>query len=83
MLCLRIWLLMLQKKTQSLIFSIISTEAGYFSEFLDDFNISDIDDLDTFTNPIIEVVSYCKYLLNTISSWYEIQYMELFNMSEH
>lgn len=66
-------------------FSIISTEAGYFSEFLDDFNISDIDDLDTFTNPIIEVVSYCKYLLNSIKNIElddEIQYMELFNMSE-
>ena len=58
MLCLRIWLLMLQKENPESDFSIISTEAGYFSEFLDDFNISDIDDLDTFmgTKPLHKLV---------------------------
>lgn len=63
----------------------ISTDASYFSDFLDDFNISDIDDLDTFTNPIIEVVSDCEYLLNSFKNIElddEIKYMELFNMSE-
>lgn len=63
----------------------ISTDASYFSDFLDDFNISDIDHLDTFTNRIIEVVSDCEYLLNSFKNIElddEIKYMELFNMSE-
>lgn len=66
-------------------FSKIATDASYFSDFLGDFNISDIDDLDTFTNPIIDVVSDCEYLLNSFKNIEldnEIKYMELFNMSE-
>lgn len=63
----------------------IATDASYFSGFLDDFNINDIDHLVTFTDRIIEVVSDCEYLLNSFKNIElddEIKYMELFNMSE-
>lgn len=66
-------------------FSKIATDASYFSDFLGDFNISDIDGLGTLTNPIIDVVSDCEYLLNSFKNIElddEIKYMELFNMSE-